>query len=116
MFNFCLQEVPAAVVPMDGFCILRPLHICSQRDLCHCRAVFNIKKALLCYSGNTDGESSTSKMCEPVSLFSLLFPCQGNSVVSCATEVEEEFPSVYTRSLFFWQLERSNATGCGKEG
>lgn len=74
-----------------GSCTCASGENCLTVELC-----FNVKKALLHYSGNTDSESSTSKVWEPISLSLVppLFPYQGNSVVLCAAEVEEEFPFV----------------------
>lgn len=37
---------------------------------------------------------------QSLSLFPPLFPYQGNSVVPCIAEIEEEFPFVYTRITF----------------
>lgn len=88
------------MIPTDGHHMLWQLHVCKQRELSHSGVVFDVKKALLYYSNSTDGKCSTSEICEPISLFPSLFPYQGNSVVSCATAAEEEFPFVYARISF----------------
>lgn len=57
--------------------------------------VFNSRKALLYHSDNTAATLPRPRsVSQSPSLSSPLFPYQGNSVVSCAIEVEEEFPSV----------------------
>lgn len=106
---FLIQNVQLPLVgssfccgPSGGALHPRQLHVPWQRELSHCGVVLNVKKTLLCFNDNTEGESSTSRICEPISLsfFLPFFPYQGNSVVPRAAEVEEEFPFVNARISF----------------